>query len=164
MAANVGMRKAFQDVLELADGELVIPKYFASMGAIGAVLVTQESKQPKRAGTLNLTALKEYLLHHQEKEVPLQPLCLSSNHLATASSLSSPISGEIKQSEKIEAYLGLDVGSISTNLVVIDQNKRVLSKRYLMTAGRPIEAVRIGLREIGEEIGDRVEKIGRAHV
>ncbi|MGB9630089.1 MAG: acyl-CoA dehydratase activase-related protein, partial [Thermodesulfobacteriota bacterium] len=57
----------------------------------------------------------------------------------------------------MEAYLGLDVGSISTNLVVIDRNKRVLAKRYLMTAGRPIEAIRIGLQEIGEEIGDRVE-------
>jgi len=74
----------------------------------------------------------------------------------------SPFNGEGDNIEKlirgkIEAYLGLDVGSISTNLVVIDKEKRVLSKRYLMTAGRPIEAVRIGLQEIGEEIGDRVE-------
>ena len=49
------------------------------------------------------------------------------------------------------------MGSISTNLVVIDREKRVLAKRYLMTAGRPIEAVRTGLQEIGEEIGDRIE-------
>ena len=49
------------------------------------------------------------------------------------------------------------MGSISTNLVVIDRDKKVLAKRYLMTAGRPIEAVRTGLQEIGEEIGDRVE-------
>ncbi|HHT9133162.1 MAG TPA: hypothetical protein ACFYED_11900, partial [Candidatus Tripitaka californicus] len=32
------MIKAFQDVLELGPGELVIPQYFAVMGAIGAVL------------------------------------------------------------------------------------------------------------------------------
>jgi predicted CoA-substrate-specific enzyme activase len=175
VAANVGMRKAFQDVLELSDGELVIPKYFASMGAIGAVLVTQESKQPKKTGTLNLTALKEYLLHHQEKEIPLQPLCLSSNHVVPSpppaaaigirrAGLPSLIPPEADppwvdkgEGNKIEAYLGLDVGSISTNLVLIDKNKRVLSKRYLMTAGRPIEAVRTGLQEIGAEIGDRVE-------
>jgi len=170
VAANVGMRKAFQDVLELSDGELVIPKHFASMGAIGAVLVTQESKPPKKTGTLNLTALKEYLLHHQEKEVPLQPLCLSSNHLSPPPSprfqvvptspippAADPPCANNGEGNKIEAYLGLDVGSISTNLVLIDKNKRVLSKRYLMTAGRPIEAVRIGLQEIGEEIGDRVD-------
>lgn len=167
VAANVGMRKAFQDVLELSDGDLVIPKYFASMGAIGAVLVTRESEPSKRAGVLDLTALKEYLLHHQEKEAPLQPLCFSSNHVAPSPLLSppmgegqkrfSPVPGEGEKSEKIEGYLGLDVGSISTNLVVIDKDKRVLSKRYLMTAGRPIEAVRTGLQEIGEEIGERVD-------
>ena len=49
------------------------------------------------------------------------------------------------------------MGSISTNVVVIDENKKVLSKRYLMTAGRPIEAIRQGLQEVGEEIGHRVE-------
>ena len=43
VAANVGMRRAFMDVLDLSDGELIIPKHFASMGAIGAILVTQES-------------------------------------------------------------------------------------------------------------------------
>ncbi|MBS3919700.1 MAG: CoA activase [Deltaproteobacteria bacterium] len=195
VAANVGMRKAFQDVLELSDGELIVPKHFASMGAIGAVLVTLESERSKRAGTLNLTPLRDYLQHHQEKEVPLAPLCLSSNHVSPPTrperlcpqsvhgSTGSPrtdhetleincvavrperVEGRMATSDtvseregnKIEAYLGLDVGSISTNLVLIDNNKKVLSRRYLMTAGRPIEAVRIGLQEIGEEIGDRVE-------
>ncbi len=69
------------------------------------------------------------------------------------------LSGEF-QEKKIEAYLGIDVGSISTNLVVIDERRGCLRKRYLMTAGRPIEAVRQGLQEIGEEIGDRVDILG----
>jgi predicted CoA-substrate-specific enzyme activase len=56
----------------------------------------------------------------------------------------------------VAAYLGVDVGSISTNLVVIDSSKRVIARRYLMTAGRPIEAVRQGLLEIGNEIGGQV--------
>jgi predicted CoA-substrate-specific enzyme activase len=38
VAANTGMIKAFEKVLELEPGELLIPKHFASMGAIGAVL------------------------------------------------------------------------------------------------------------------------------
>lgn len=165
VAANVGMRKAFQEVLELSDGELVIPKHFASMGAIGAILVTRNRPSSFKGGKLDLTPLRDYLRHHQEKETPLEPLCLSSNHsfpchpairLEKERKVFSIPKGEEK-TEKIEAYLGLDVGSISTNLVVIDKNKKVLAKRYLMTAGRPIEAVRLGLKEIGEEIGDRVE-------
>ncbi|MCJ7496410.1 MAG: acyl-CoA dehydratase activase-related protein, partial [Deltaproteobacteria bacterium] len=59
--------------------------------------------------------------------------------------------------KKIPAYLGIDVGSISTNVVVLDENKKVLSKRYLMTAGRPIEAIRQGLKEVGDEVSHLVE-------
>ena len=61
---------------------------------------------------------------------------------------------------RIPAYLGIDIGSISTNLAVTDENGSLLSKRYLMTAGQPIEAVKQGLKEIGEEVGDRVEIMG----
>jgi len=159
VAANVGMRRAFRDVLELSDGELIIPAHYASMGAIGAVLVTQEDAAKKK-GWIGLNRLDQYLLEHQEKETPLKPLHLSSRHLSPAPP--SLVKGEGNTVDslergKTEAYLGLDVGSISTNLVVTDRQKRVLAKRYLMTAGRPIEAVRIGLQEIGEEIGDRVE-------
>ena len=38
VAANVGVVRAFEKLLELAPGELIIPEHFASMGAIGAVL------------------------------------------------------------------------------------------------------------------------------
>ena len=166
VAANVGMRRAFQDVLELSDGELIIPKHFVSMGAIGAILVTQESSEVK-GGWIGLSRLNQYLQDHKEDQTPLNPLHLSPHHLFSTLPHAPPVKRErgkddVSLEEKIEAYLGLDVGSISTNLVVIDREKKVLSKRYLMTAGRPIEAVRIGLQEIGEEIGNRVEIKGVA--
>ena len=154
VAANVGMRKAFLHVLELSDGELIVPNHFASMGAIGAVLVALEEKKSKKEW-LGLNRLNQYLQDHREEQTSLKPLSLSSHHLIQRGQISLP--SQSSGGEKIEAYLGLDVGSISTNLVVIDKEKRVLAKRYLMTAGRPIEAVRVGLQEIGEEIGDRVE-------
>jgi len=59
VAANAGMRRAFLDVLELSDGELIIPKYFTSMGAIGAVLITQESKEVRK-GWKGLSGLYQY--------------------------------------------------------------------------------------------------------
>ena len=42
VAANLGMRRAFAEVLELDPEEFIIPKYFASMGAIGACLLAIE--------------------------------------------------------------------------------------------------------------------------
>ena len=57
-------------------------------------------------------------------------------------------------------YLGIDIGSISTNVVALDEGGTLLSKRYLMTASRPIEAVRRGIREVGDEIGRDVKILG----
>lgn len=42
-------------------------------------------------------------------------------------------------------YLGIDVGSVSTNLVLIDDNLEVIYSSYLRTRGRPIEALKKGL-------------------
>ena len=54
----------------------------------------------------------------------------------------------------MDTYLGIDVGSISTNLAVIDEEKRVLAWEYLLTGGKPIEAVQKGLGEIGKKFAE----------
>ncbi|MBI5968680.1 MAG: hypothetical protein HY882_12610 [Deltaproteobacteria bacterium] len=153
VAANAGMRKAFFDVLELKEGEFIIPKHFASMGAIGAAFLTMESG-PVLGQFQGLDRLREYINRPAPPEAPLDPLSLSEHHLKESSWQALL---QIPPGKGIPAYLGIDVGSISTNVVVIDENRRVLSKRYLMTAGRPIEAIRQGLREVGEEVGHLVK-------
>ena len=59
--------------------------------------------------------------------------------------------------EPIPAYLGLDIGSVSTNVVVIDEFGTVIHDIYLRTAGRPIEAVQQGLAEVERVWGSRLE-------
>ncbi|MCD6352052.1 MAG: CoA activase, partial [Armatimonadetes bacterium] len=151
VAANAGIVKAMQEVFELADDEFLVPEHFASMGAIGAVV------HARRAGTLSapdwskLETLANYAAQRSQRR--LEPLKLEQSTIMHG----EVYRPEVQPGEKVPAYLGIDVGSISTNLVVIDAERRVLAKRYLMTAGRPLEAVRQGLREIGEEIGDLVE-------
>ncbi|MBN1288962.1 MAG: 2-hydroxyglutaryl-CoA dehydratase [Actinobacteria bacterium] len=51
-----------------------------------------------------------------------------------------------------EAYLGVDVGSVSTNVVVLDNRGSVLSSVYLRTRGEPIRAVQEGIRNVGESL------------
>lgn len=46
-------------------------------------------------------------------------------------------------------FLGIDVGSISTDLVVIDKKGEIQKQLYLKTKGRPLDAVRLGLRQMG---------------
>ncbi|MDD3169942.1 MAG: acyl-CoA dehydratase activase, partial [Eubacteriales bacterium] len=47
-------------------------------------------------------------------------------------------------------YLGIDVGSVSTDLVIMNEEKKILNQLYLKTKGNPIEAVKEGLRQLGK--------------
>jgi predicted CoA-substrate-specific enzyme activase len=49
-------------------------------------------------------------------------------------------------------YLGLDVGSVSVNLVLIDESYQVLEKLYLRTQGRPIAILAQGLEQIQQSM------------
>jgi len=157
VAANLGVRRAFWDVLGLKDGELIIPKHFASMGAIGAVLTTIEQGAEKP--WTGIAELDAYLVAPKQRPRALNPLTDIADRCKRAAAISwTPP----RLTEVIDGYLGIDVGSISTNVVIIDRNKNVIARRYLMTAGRPIEAVRQGLAEVAEEVGDRVRIRGVA--
>ncbi len=56
-------------------------------------------------------------------------------------------------------YLGIDVGSISTNLVLIDEGANVLFSLYIRTRGDPIKAVQEGLKALKKEIREKNLKV-----
>lgn len=162
VAASKGMVRAFKEIFGLE--ELFVSEDYALLGAIGAVLKNMNE------GTIHhfdLFRLEEFLKSTRTAEEGYLPLIdpnqlsqleFSNQQSEENNRLSTP---DFRLStSKIRAYLGIDVGSISTNLAVIDENARLLSKRYLMTAGSPIDAVRQGLAEIGDEIGNKIEVMG----
>jgi predicted CoA-substrate-specific enzyme activase len=51
-------------------------------------------------------------------------------------------------------YLGVDVGSVSTDFVVLDSNLKVVDKYYLRTKGRPIKAVQEGFKLLKDKYRD----------
>lgn len=48
--------------------------------------------------------------------------------------------------------IGIDVGSVSTNVVAVAADGQVLANLYLPTGGRPVEAVRSGLLSLREQL------------
>lgn len=55
---------------------------------------------------------------------------------------------------RIKCYLGIDVGSISTNLALLNDRLEVLEWVYLRTMGQPIRAVQKGLRILSKKNHD----------
>lgn len=149
VSSNIGMVRAFRDLLGAKDGELLIPEHNTSMGSMGAVLHHLEvgSGESTYKGTRDLD---NYIHGEKSRGKSFEPL----------SPPESDIRKEVYQipesDEPYEVYLGLDIGSLSTNVVLIDAENRVVARRYLPTASKPLEAIRRGMSEIFEEIGDRV--------
>lgn len=52
----------------------------------------------------------------------------------------------------MKIYLGIDVGSVSTNLVLIDIDNNIIAYEYLRTRGQPIQVVQEGLRNLASKV------------
>ncbi|MBI4688410.1 MAG: CoA protein activase [Nitrospirae bacterium] len=159
VAANRGVVRAFKEVFGIDN--LIIPEHFAIMPAIGAALKNIEEGNKRDYDIEKLRLFIESGRNGEKGHEPLKgsyELRVTSNELRNSKFKIQ--NSKLNSSLPLRAYLGIDIGSISTNLAVVDEEGRLLSKRYLMTAGRPIEAVRQGLEEVGQEIGGKVQIMG----
>jgi len=52
----------------------------------------------------------------------------------------------------MDVYLGIDVGSVTTKLAVIDEREELVTALYVPTQGKPIPVVQQGLREIERKL------------
>ncbi|MCK5785567.1 MAG: CoA activase [Candidatus Sabulitectum sp.] len=134
VAANRGMVKAFQSVL---DGNVTVPENFNVLTAAGAAM----SKEPK---ILTVQQVRE-LINSMGSEIEilpsLRPFAMEKADFTISEEL--PPEG---------IYLGIDVGSISTNLAAVSTGGKVVGRLYLRTAGKPLEAVKNGLRTMGPRL------------
>ncbi|MDR2574604.1 MAG: acyl-CoA dehydratase activase [Desulfovibrio sp.] len=172
VAANIGVVRAFGEVLQLTPGPLTdgtggealfVPPLFPVFGAVGAALFLRRGNA--EAGTYPGA---EHFSKSCSTSLPkvnrLEPLFSREgddagmereNPEADADSITaircSPLNGD-----DAGLYLGIDIGSISTNIVLMTASREVAAKYYLMTASRPIEAVRQGFRHILEYYGPKI--------
>ena len=58
-----------------------------------------------------------------------------------------------------KAYLGIDIGSISTKGVVIDSDNNIIASSYLYTEGNPIEASKKVILELKSKVDSNIYKV-----
>ena len=60
----------------------------------------------------------------------------------------------------MKAYLGIDVGSVSINIVVLSEAGEVITGLYLRTMGKPVQVIQEGLKQAADTIPPDVEIAG----
>jgi predicted CoA-substrate-specific enzyme activase len=155
VARNAAVARAFEEVLSLRPGELVVPAHCDLMAAIGAAHVALDERRAGREHPFHgFAALEAAIRAHGNGERSLPPLGPRPREATRCYGFPAP------GGEPMPVHLGVDVGSISTNVVLIDERDRVVARCYLPTAGKPLDAVRAGLAEIGRQVGGRVRVLG----
>ncbi len=62
----------------------------------------------------------------------------------------------------MEAYLGIDVGSVTTKFAVLNESDELVTHVYLPTEGKPIDMVQQGLKQIKQQLPKGVDIRGVA--
>ncbi len=150
VSQNAGVTAALREAFGLAEGQLLVPEEYAWCGAIGTAML--EAEELRKRSILEIHRLRQHDLEESVQDT--KPLS-SANVVQLRERVGAyqpPADGAL-----VPAYLGLDIGSVSTNVVVIDESGTVIHDVYLRTAGRPIEAVQQGLAEVEKLWGSRLE-------
>ena len=156
VARNQAVRTALKDVLDLREEDLIVTDQAGVLGAVGAALIAAKQRIPMNADGL-LGSLERTEIVTDLNEMPFPALCAYGSGDSCGK---HDLDGAIGRDKKTDCYLGLDVGSTSTNLVLVDGQDRLIAFRYLRTLGNPAAAVRRGLVSLEKEVGDRVNVLG----
>ncbi len=150
VATNRGVVQAVESAFGWEAGTLLVPEDHTAFGAVGSALLAEEASRAAGRGhqTFSLSRKSE------PQQVPSSPRLSMENVVLLRNRMEAVPAAQIIGVR--DAYLGIDIGSVSTNLVVIDTERNVLKEIYLRTDGRPIEVVGRGLREIEEDLGGKV--------
>ncbi|MCL5266328.1 MAG: acyl-CoA dehydratase activase [Chloroflexi bacterium] len=60
----------------------------------------------------------------------------------------------------MKAYLGIDVGSVTTKFAVIDESDQLVVSQCIRTQGKPIAVIQQGMRDISRQLPEGTEIIG----
>jgi predicted CoA-substrate-specific enzyme activase len=159
VAANRAVVAGLREAFALAEDDLFVPEAAECFGAVGAALLAEES------GDLGHSALTERLarLHRAAQQRPRfatwAPLSLE--HVTLLRDRIRPYRRPASE-KAVDAYLGIDVGSVGTKLVALDEQGHVIHDIFTRTEGRPIAVVARCLRELEQAIGGwtRIRAVG----
>jgi predicted CoA-substrate-specific enzyme activase len=146
VAANPAVAKSLNDMISARNGhpvEVIIPPNYLHMESLGSALLSIG----KTSQGIMLSGTDAEQRHFEMPKLEIVAV------------------QDGKDGQRIEepcvGYLGVDVGSTSTKAVIMDESgTRLLGKNYLMTAGRPVEAVRQVFRNLLREGTDKVKIAG----
>ncbi len=156
VALNSAIVMAFEKELKLEAGALIVSDLSPVAGALGAAVMANRQKRALDVNRLLNTLETSTISLSGENEGRHLPALAAygsndgdDKHICAAASVE-------ETGKALNCWLGIDVGSTSTNLVLSDDDGRLIAFKYLRTSGKPIEAVCWGLGRLKAEVQESI--------
>lgn len=148
VANNKGIKRAFKELLEISDEDIIIPNNFDLMGAIGTIIYGIEKN-------IENGLSREQLLEALEKSYIID----DSDHYLPKLTLENvnfiPIPPPSSMNDSAySGYIGIDIGSVSVKMAVIDDDGKLFFSHYAKNTGDPL----ISLQECFKAFEDGVKE------
>ncbi|BCS88121.1 acyl-CoA dehydratase activase [Pseudodesulfovibrio sediminis] len=158
VARNRTIREAMKTVLGFDEDQLHVHEHADKAAAFGAALLAAEQRLP--LDLIAVVGIKDKAgaagLHRQDA-VRLEPLLgFGKGDAEGKHDCPRPHAA----AKPVDAWLGIDVGSTSTNVVLSDGDDHILQHLYLRTAGDPNRAVRSALQQMIQIINGNIRVAG----
>lgn len=150
-AASAGLVRAMREASGLDDKTGVVPADPLCVSALGAALLAVAVAEPVSLSAIALLSREAPRVNTRISVLPKLPSLAPCDEEDVAA---------IDLHEPVRAYLGIDVGSVSTNVVLWTPDGRLLQQIYLRTRGKPVGALAEGLALVQREFGPRLEVLG----
>ncbi|MBT3278231.1 MAG: hypothetical protein HN370_02540 [Phycisphaerales bacterium] len=151
LTANRAVVAAMEETFDLA-GRLAIPEPHAHIPAIGAAgqgFAANESTSSDAPGEFTRAAFPA-----------AEPLTMDGVTLLRDQAVMRELPESATRDNPLDAVLGIDIGSVSTNLVLLDTDGAMIDEVYTRTQGRPIQVVTESLADLAKKYESRLRICG----
>lgn len=157
-----GLRERFIKTLKLKDNDVVSPENAQVFVAIGSAIYSKENNKKYEYYEL-LNIIKE---NHNEISTMniIDPLFNSEEEYNEFKERHQKAKVKVSDINNYtgDAYIGIDAGSTTTKVVLIDKEDNILYEYYGSNKGNPIEVVKKELKHIYNICGKKIKIMGSA--
>lgn len=164
-----GLQERFAKTLKLDEEHAIFPDFAQYAVAIG---VSLEARNLEKTYTCaSLIAALESSKKAASTNKYLEPLFASSadydafiarHESANVEEIDIEKAYEANNYQKIDVYIGIDCGSTTTKLVMLDNNNAIVYQYYNSNKGNPVEVISSQLNYIYTHFGDKIHIKGSA--
>jgi len=159
VSKNTSIIRAMKDVLKLGDEDLIVNDKSSCATAYGCAALSVKNGLEVNIGNF-IETLEKMKEGEQEENSDngYQNLSMFGNYDYVGKH--SCNTEKIEKHSDINCYLGVDIGSTSTNVVLMDEDKNIIDFKYLRTSGKPREVLLEAMKEFGNKYDKRVTIMG----